>query len=254
MGISEMSFSQDFFFSAPYFVGRCSSMPAHLPTRKSIISWGCPTNYHTASTLSKSPWRRGTETKIQDDVFGPIRQSIWKLLPMMFVCRWITYFSWLSFEWKRSKEKIFGMRWTVPAILFWDGEISFLPLFLGLKTWRRIMQPYKFLCIQMYSRRKCRCSKACLPGKERKITATQMHWFLFFLLYQRLAHPVNLWALCCKFYPVIFPRRIATAANNGLLLKDSWAKLLEPRKKNPGWLGYIGDYTTQLYRDSNKPL
>ena len=34
------------------------------------------------------------------------------------------------------------------------------------------MQPYKFLCIQMYSRRKCRCSKACLPGKERKITAT----------------------------------------------------------------------------------
>lgn len=103
------------------------------------------------------------------DLFG---QSIWKLLPMMFVCRWITYFSWLSFEWKRSKEKIFGMRWTVPAILFWDGEISFLSFFLGLKTWRRIMQPYKFLCIQMYSRRKCRCSKACLPGKERKITAT----------------------------------------------------------------------------------
>ena len=24
--------------------------------------------------------------------------------------------------------------------------------------------------------------------------------------------------------------------------------------KNPGWLGYIGDYTTQLYRDYNKPL
>ena len=24
-------------------------------------------------------------------------------------------------------------------------------------------------------------------------------------------------------------------------------------KKKPGWLGYIGDYTTQLYRDYNKP-
>ena len=25
-------------------------------------------------------------------------------------------------------------------------------------------------------------------------------------------------------------------------------------KRAPGWLGYIGDYTTQLYRDYNKPL
>ena len=25
-------------------------------------------------------------------------------------------------------------------------------------------------------------------------------------------------------------------------------------EKNPGCLGYIGDYTTQLYRDYNKPL
>ena len=25
-------------------------------------------------------------------------------------------------------------------------------------------------------------------------------------------------------------------------------------EKNPGWLGYIGDYTTQIYRDYNKPL
>ena len=25
-------------------------------------------------------------------------------------------------------------------------------------------------------------------------------------------------------------------------------------EKNPGWLGYIGDYTTQLYRDYIKPL
>ena len=26
------------------------------------------------------------------------------------------------------------------------------------------------------------------------------------------------------------------------------------KEKNPGWLGYLGDYTTQLYRDYNKPL
>ena len=25
-------------------------------------------------------------------------------------------------------------------------------------------------------------------------------------------------------------------------------------EKKTGWLGYIGDYTTQLYRDYNKPL
>ena len=25
-------------------------------------------------------------------------------------------------------------------------------------------------------------------------------------------------------------------------------------EKNLGWLGYIGDYTAQLYRDYNKPL
>ena len=25
-------------------------------------------------------------------------------------------------------------------------------------------------------------------------------------------------------------------------------------EKNPGWLGYIGDYTTHLNRDYNKPL
>jgi len=24
--------------------------------------------------------------------------------------------------------------------------------------------------------------------------------------------------------------------------------------KNPGYLGFIGDYTTQLYRDYNKPI
>ena len=28
---------------------------------------------------------------------------------------------------------------------------------------------------------------------------------------------------------------------------------LSNEKRAPGWLGYIGDYTTQLYRDYNKP-
>ena len=29
---------------------------------------------------------------------------------------------------------------------------------------------------------------------------------------------------------------------------------LSNEKRAPGWLGYIGDDTTQLYRDYNKPL
>ena len=28
----------------------------------------------------------------------------------------------------------------------------------------------------------------------------------------------------------------------------------ESHEKSPGWLGYIGNYTTQLYMDSNEPL
>ena len=48
------------------------------------------------------------------------------------------------------------------------------------------------------------------------------------------------------------------------LTLDSWAKcllqLIQPpclhvsHEKNPGWFGYIGHYTTQVYRDYNKPL
>ncbi len=32
----------------------------------------------------------------------------------------------------------------------------------------------------------------------------------------------------------------------------TWSQL--SHEKNPGWLGYLGDYTTQLYRHYNKPL
>ena len=34
----------------------------------------------------------------------------------------------------------------------------------------------------------------------------------------------------------------------------TWRLNQMSNEKNPGWLGYIGDYTTQVYRDSNKPL
>ena len=37
------------------------------------------------------------------------------------------------------------------------------------------------------------------------------------------------------------------------LVMDMYTKYLS-NEKNSGWLGYIGDYTTQLYRDFNKPL
>ena len=41
-------------------------------------------------------------------------------------------------------------------------------------------------------------------------------------------------------------------------LKDSFRRLIWEthlsNEKNPGCLGYIGDYTTQLYVDKNKPV
>ena len=36
--------------------------------------------------------------------------------------------------------------------------------------------------------------------------------------------------------------------------KTDTQKAQMSNEKNLGWLGYIGDYTTQLYRDYNKPL
>ena len=35
---------------------------------------------------------------------------------------------------------------------------------------------------------------------------------------------------------------------------SQWSLNYLSNEKNPGWLGYIEDYTTQLYRDMNKPL
>ena len=38
------------------------------------------------------------------------------------------------------------------------------------------------------------------------------------------------------------------------IAKRNWPQKLSNEKRAPGWLGYIGDYTTQFYRDYNKPL
>ena len=41
---------------------------------------------------------------------------------------------------------------------------------------------------------------------------------------------------------------------NSLVLRGFFEELIWATKKNTGCLGYIGDYTTQLYWDCNKPL
>ena len=37
-------------------------------------------------------------------------------------------------------------------------------------------------------------------------------------------------------------------------MENGQLETTEQWKKGPGWLGYIGDYTTQLYRNYNKPF
>ena len=44
------------------------------------------------------------------------------------------------------------------------------------------------------------------------------------------------------------------SAGWGTLRKDAEKFHHLSNEKNLGWLGYIGDYTTQLYTDYNKPL
>ena len=56
-----------------------------------------------------------------------------------------------------------------------------------------------------------------------------------------------------KSYLILFPR-----ATRGITPKQ-FTQTADPEmemsnEKNLGWLGYTGDYTTQLYRDYNKPL
>ena len=50
-------------------------------------------------------------------------------------------------------------------------------------------------------------------------------------------------------YPALF-------LNSSRPIQSSQQKPLKDmsHEKTTGWLGYIGDYTTQLYRDYNKPL
>ena len=39
-----------------------------------------------------------------------------------------------------------------------------------------------------------------------------------------------------------------------LIVTKAKLEIYLSNEKNLGWLGYVGDYTTQLYRDYNKPL
>ena len=56
----------------------------------------------------------------------------------------------------------------------------------------------------------------------------------------------------CKFWPVHCQPDLFLRVALGL---GFWFPSFQmSHEKNPGWLGYIGDYTTQLYRDCNKPL
>ena len=58
------------------------------------------------------------------------------------------------------------------------------------------------------------------------------------------------------------PKRKRNSSSNlplsgakSLLVSGRLVLLLQlSHEKNPGWLGYIGDYTTQLYGDYSKPL
>ena len=51
---------------------------------------------------------------------------------------------------------------------------------------------------------------------------------------------------------VTAPKVPSELAGGILATGDEYIQL--SNEKNPGWLGYIGYYTTQLYRDYNKQL
>ena len=49
-------------------------------------------------------------------------------------------------------------------------------------------------------------------------------------------------------------RIIARVSSRPLMLQKFALQQHLSNEQNPGWLGYTGDYTTQLDRDYNKPL
>ena len=84
-----------------------------------------------------------------------------------------------------------------------------------------------------------------------------------------LPEPTIFFLLCQKQqpgWPVVDADKIAhelLADKEGRAVKnsswslaydDSYEGDMSHEKRAPGWLGDIGDYTTQLYRDYNKPL
>ena len=47
---------------------------------------------------------------------------------------------------------------------------------------------------------------------------------------------------------------VAEGSTSGQVVSKAWQVSHMSNEKNPGCLVYIGGYTTQLYRDYNKPL
>ena len=86
-------------------------------------------------------------------------------------------------------------------------------------------------------------------------------WKMYFLLNMGIFQP----SLCSFTGVVRSPKTAGSPENDGNSrsrnLLDSTSRgvtfrwtMWAMKKRPPGWLGYIWDYTTQLYRDYNKPL
>ena len=62
------------------------------------------------------------------------------------------------------------------------------------------------------------------------------------------------WCRCLLLFIIVslfmFISFLLCSSDNQIQL----SKIQLSNEKNPGWLGYIGDYTTQVYRDYNKAL
>ena len=98
-----------------------------------------------------------------------------------------------------------------------------------------------------------------------------MVFFKFWLVYPNNKPQQNMWIICSKNIPLhcwTWWSMVLGRITGGLLYTfdtkiqfvmwdPGFLKLVcnqVSTETNPGWLGYIGDYTTQLYRDHNKPL
>ena len=53
---------------------------------------------------------------------------------------------------------------------------------------------------------------------------------------------------------ICYSASISACERPGSFTVNTWGTTQLSYEKNLGWLGYTGDYTTQLYGDYNKPL